>query len=102
MPSLEVTIDGVTREVEVEAVTWQAPDPSTGVARGSCEDWQAWHENGRPFSRDDYLKLSRADEERIEELLDAGYDAAHRPDPDYLRDLRNDRDLTDCNEENRQ
>ena len=94
MPTTEITIDGETREVEVEGDTWQSAEPDVGIMNGYWEEFTVWHwSEARKFTQDEYDKISEADEERIREFVNTDCDGPEEPDPDFLRDRKIDDEL---------
>ena len=60
---------GRTVTIEVEGTGWVSAQRDVGIPHGYFEDFEAWHDDGRPFTDEDYDLIDLADEVRIFELL---------------------------------
>ena len=69
MPLIEITLDGRSREIEVEPSEPVRAQRDVGIAADCFENFEAWHENGQCFTGTDYAKIGKDDQRRILELL---------------------------------
>ena len=69
MPDVTITIDGIDREVEVEANEWNPPELYYGIG-WHFDGYKVSHwEKSREFLPDEYRKISNEDDARIEEAI---------------------------------
>ena len=94
MPTTEITIDGETREVEVDGCDWRSAEPDVGIMAGYYEGYVVWHwSENRQMTMDEHDKISGDEDERLRELVNEDTNGPEEPDPDFLRDRKIDDEL---------